>query len=192
MLDLLDNLPRLRLSDDQLKTIIWVMRECKTPDVPSFSALRRKQAQLTKDVNIQTRHHVSAMGNEFYMNHPAELLALDWANPLVREFMQVYPEITDHISELNQADKWTKEIDLDELSPMWADWKKAGHKHFYIKELAQLKDGQFVIPMRWVIFNKQEYAEVHKVIHYPAVRSSVFRIIGNILTSPAVRLLCYS
>ncbi|KAJ6626091.1 hypothetical protein B0H10DRAFT_1694513, partial [Mycena sp. CBHHK59/15] len=26
---LLDNLPRLRLSDDQLKTIIWVMRECR-------------------------------------------------------------------------------------------------------------------------------------------------------------------
>lgn len=76
MLDLLDNLPRLRLSDDQLKTIIWVMRECKTPDVPSFSALRKKQAELIKNVNIKTRHHTSAMGNEFYMNHPAELLAL--------------------------------------------------------------------------------------------------------------------
>jgi hypothetical protein len=52
------------------------MRECKTPDVPSFSALRKKQAELTKNVNIKTTHHVSAMGNEFYMNHPAELLAL--------------------------------------------------------------------------------------------------------------------
>ncbi|KAJ7882193.1 hypothetical protein B0H14DRAFT_3433567 [Mycena olivaceomarginata] len=116
MLDLLDNLPRLRLSDDQLKTIIWVMRECGTPDIPSFSALRKKQAQLTKDVNIQTVRHVSAMGNEFYMNHPAQLLALDWANPLVREFMQVYPEITDHISEMNQADKWTKEDVLTEVT----------------------------------------------------------------------------
>ncbi|KAF8143986.1 hypothetical protein K438DRAFT_1520090, partial [Mycena galopus ATCC 62051] len=29
MLDLLENLPRLRLSDDQLKTIIWIMHECK-------------------------------------------------------------------------------------------------------------------------------------------------------------------
>jgi hypothetical protein len=78
MLDLLDNLPRLRLSDDQLKTIIWVMRECKTPDVPTFSALRKKQAELTKDVNVQTVGHVSALGNEFYMNHPAQLLALVW------------------------------------------------------------------------------------------------------------------
>ncbi|KAJ7849685.1 hypothetical protein B0H14DRAFT_3085998 [Mycena olivaceomarginata] len=139
-MDLLDNLLRLRLSDDQLKTIIWVMRECKTPDVPSFSALRKKQAELTKNVSIKTTRH-------------------DWVNPLVREFIQVYPKITDHISEFKQADKWTKEVELNDLSPMWADWKKAGHKHFYVKELAQLKNGDFVIPIRWVIINKEEYAE---------------------------------
>jgi len=93
----------------------------------------------------------------------------DWANPLVREFIQVYPEITDHVSELIQADKWTKEVDFDELSPMWADWINAGHKHFYVKELAQLKTGKFVIPIRWVIFNKEEHAEVYNVEHYPEV-----------------------
>jgi hypothetical protein len=187
MLDLLDNLPRLRLSDDQLKTIIWIMRECKTPDVPSFTALRKKQAQLTREVKLQTLRHTSAMGNEFYMNHPAELLALvsissslvalsdenetqDWANPLVREFIQVYPEITNHISEFNQAEKWTKEIDLDDLSPMWADWKRNGDKHFYVKELAQLESGRFVIPIRWVIVKKEVHADIYNVIHYPEVR----------------------
>ncbi|KAJ7704692.1 hypothetical protein B0H14DRAFT_3646238 [Mycena olivaceomarginata] len=149
------------------------MHECKTPDVPSFSALRKKQAELTKNVNIKTTHHVSAMGNEFYMNHPAELLALDWANPLVREFIQVYPEITDRISELRQADKWTKEVDFDDLSPMWADWKRAGHKHFYIKELAQLQNSAFVIPigpyfnvyLHWIIlielYGKSGYFIIH-------------------------------
>ncbi|KAJ6626090.1 hypothetical protein B0H10DRAFT_2174002 [Mycena sp. CBHHK59/15] len=152
------------------------MRECRTPDVPTFSVLRKKQAELTRDVKIQTIQHVSAMGNEFYMNHPAELLALDWANPLVREFIQVYPEITDRISELNHADKWTKEVDLDDLSPMWADWSKSAHKHFYIKELAQLQNGKFVIPMRWVIFKKEEYAEVYNVVHYPEVCTSIVEI----------------
>lgn len=90
--------------------------------------------------------------------------------------MQVYPEITDHISEMNQADKWTKEVDLDDLSPMWADWKTAAHKHYYIKELAQLKNGEFVIPMRWVIFKKEEYTEVYKVIHYPEVSTSLMNV----------------
>ncbi|KAJ7936174.1 hypothetical protein B0H13DRAFT_1589779, partial [Mycena leptocephala] len=31
MLDLLDNFPRLRLSDDHMKAIIWVMKECGAP-----------------------------------------------------------------------------------------------------------------------------------------------------------------
>ncbi|KAJ7075233.1 hypothetical protein B0H15DRAFT_792100, partial [Mycena belliarum] len=81
MLDTLDNLPRLRLSDDHMKTILWVMRECRTPNVPSFSALRRKQAELTRQVNITPRVHTSALGNKFYMNHPLDLLAL------VRKFL---------------------------------------------------------------------------------------------------------
>ncbi|KAK6984274.1 hypothetical protein R3P38DRAFT_3452691 [Favolaschia claudopus] len=168
MLDLLDNLPRLRLSDDQLKTIIWVMRECKTPDVPSFSALRKKQAELTKDVNIGTRHHVSALGNEFFMNHPAELLALDFANPLVRKYMHVYPEVTDRISEFNHAEKWTKEIDHDDLSPMWAGWENSPHKHFYIKELAQLKNGEYFVPTRWVISTKRSVLRVIKSVTVPS------------------------
>ena len=49
-LDLLDNMPRLRLSDDHMKAIIWVMRECGTPDVPSFYALRKKQVSLISQV----------------------------------------------------------------------------------------------------------------------------------------------
>ncbi|KAJ7675041.1 hypothetical protein B0H17DRAFT_1161670 [Mycena rosella] len=163
------------------------MCECRTPDVPSFSALRKKQAQLTAEVNIKTTRHVSAFGNEFYMNHPAELLALDWANPLVREFIQVYPEITDNISEFMQADKWTKEVSLNDLSPMWADWKNAGHKHFYVKELAQLKNGNFVILIRWIIFKKEEYAEVYNVVHYPASATFVIHT-GEIVRVKATDL----
>jgi hypothetical protein len=76
MLDLLDNLPQLRLSDDHLKTIMWIMRECGTPNVPSFSALHKKQAELTHEVNLTTEPHTSALGNCFFMNHPSRLFAL--------------------------------------------------------------------------------------------------------------------
>jgi hypothetical protein len=76
MLDLLDNLPRLRLSDDHLKTIIWVMQECGTPNVPSFAALRKMQAKLSREVGLSSVHHTSSLGNHFYMNHPLDLFAL--------------------------------------------------------------------------------------------------------------------
>jgi hypothetical protein len=76
-LDLLDNLPRLRLSDDQMKAIIWAMHECGTPSAPSFHALRKKQASLVADLsNLQPRLHTSALGNHFYINHPIDLISL--------------------------------------------------------------------------------------------------------------------
>lgn len=75
-LDLLDNLPRLQLSDELLKTILWIMEECGTPDVPSFSRLRKLQEELTRHAAVKPEKHVSALGNIFYMNSPAKLLAL--------------------------------------------------------------------------------------------------------------------
>ncbi|KAJ6600531.1 hypothetical protein DFH09DRAFT_1257967 [Mycena vulgaris] len=147
MLDLLDNLPRLRLSDDHLKSIIWVMRECKTPNVPSFSALRKKQAGMTRDTDIKTQHHTSSLGNHFYMNHPGKLLAL----------------VSGPISEFWQAGKWTSEVHLDELSPMWANWDTAAHRHFYVNELARQRDGTYVVPVRWVTVNDVVHADVHEV-----------------------------
>ncbi|KAJ7899560.1 hypothetical protein B0H14DRAFT_2299803, partial [Mycena olivaceomarginata] len=148
----------LRLSDDHLKAIIWVMRECKTPNVPSFSSLRKKQESLAREVGIQSEHHTSSLGNHFYMSHPSKLLALDWANPLVQPFIHVYPDVSGPVSEAWQADKWTVEADLDDLSPMWADWenKSRSHRHFFIK-LAQLRDGTFVIPLRWIMVQNIVY-----------------------------------
>ncbi|THV03123.1 hypothetical protein K435DRAFT_852192 [Dendrothele bispora CBS 962.96] len=118
MLDLLDNLPRLRLSDDHLKAIIWVMKECGTPNVSTFSALRKVQEALTREFKLTSKPHKSALENHFYMNQPAALLALDWANPLVRKHIHIYPEVSKAVSETFHAAKWLEEIDLDELSPI--------------------------------------------------------------------------
>ncbi|THU79421.1 hypothetical protein K435DRAFT_875476 [Dendrothele bispora CBS 962.96] len=162
MLDLLDNLPRLRLSDEHLKAIIWVMRECGTPNVPTFSALRKAQSDLMEKFQLQSIHHVSPMGNHFFMNHPAKLIALDWSNPLVRKHMHLYPEVAPAVSETWQAEKWLNELQLDELSPMWADWKSLSkrHRHFYIHELAQTLVGDFVVLQRWVMVNGEVHVDV--------------------------------
>jgi len=98
-LDLLDNLPRLRLSDDQMKAIIWAMRECGTPAVPSFYALRKKQASLVADIsNLQPRLHISALRNRFYMNHPIDLISLV-SNPFE---IQIWHTITNNTQRIGQ------------------------------------------------------------------------------------------
>lgn len=170
MVDLLDSLPRLRLSDDQLKMFLWVMKMCKTPDVPAFSALRRVQQELCHDIGVQPSRYVSSLGNEFYANSPVKTLRLvsmdrsiitfnlpvntqDWANPLVRPHIRPFIEITSSssckVSEIFQADRLLEE-DVDLLQPMWADFEHAPNHHFYIKELAMLHNGQLVIPMKWI------------------------------------------
>ncbi len=53
--------------------------------------------------------------------------------------------------------------------PMWADFRNALQWHFYIKELAQLQDGQFVIPLRWLTVDSNMCADVLMVAHYAEV-----------------------
>ncbi|KAH9947059.1 hypothetical protein B0H21DRAFT_856845 [Amylocystis lapponica] len=129
------------------------MKGCGAPDVPSFSALRKKQMELAREVHIETKQHVSPQSNVFYANLPSETLKLDFANPLVRPHIQVYPEVGCPVSEFYHGEKWQHvkddELDLNQL--MWADWVNAPHKHFYIKELAELRDGRLIIPLKWLV-----------------------------------------
>ena len=50
------------------------------------------------------------------------------------------------VSEVYHAQKWRKDVDRHTLSPMY----DAGDRHYYIDEVAQLKSGVFVIPVRWL------------------------------------------
>lgn len=59
-----------------MKAIIWVMRICETPEVPSFLKLRKKQTELTETSGIATEHQVSPIGNEFYTNSAEDVLKL--------------------------------------------------------------------------------------------------------------------
>jgi hypothetical protein len=64
----------------------------------------------------------------------------------VVKHLQFYPEeTTGPISEVWQASRW-KEFKPSERTPMYA----SGLKHFYIDEVAKLRDGQLVLPHAWI------------------------------------------
>ncbi|KAI0079426.1 hypothetical protein K474DRAFT_1617769 [Panus rudis PR-1116 ss-1] len=132
-------------------------------------------------MGVRTSEHISTLGHEFYANEPAELLKLDFANPTVRPHMHLYPEIASEVSEFWQARRLFDEPDLDLLQPMWADWERASHRHFYIKELAALQDGTLVIPMMWYTKGGEMYLDGHTVTRDPS--NGKLKVVSNGITA---------
>ncbi|KJA24001.1 hypothetical protein HYPSUDRAFT_1078326 [Hypholoma sublateritium FD-334 SS-4] len=148
LLDTIDNLPRTRISNSLMNVFLWILRETGAHNVPSLYHLRQVQASLRKSSGVPTTQHKSPKGNVFSMNDPRTLVAMDWANPTVCEHICRYPVIPPGgvVSEVYHAHKWRKDVDPQTLSPMY----DAGNCHYYINELARLKSGKFIIPVRWL------------------------------------------
>ncbi|EJD34914.1 hypothetical protein AURDEDRAFT_75744, partial [Auricularia subglabra TFB-10046 SS5] len=145
-IDLLDSLPRLRLSDAHMRMIILVLEECGAKDVPTLYALRKCQEQLRAKCAPQTVQHRSGTGNVFYSNDIRDTIAMEFSNPQVAPHFHPYPEIRPNgISESWEASRW-REVPRELLPPMMA----LGNQHFFLDEIAQLNDGRFVVPHEWV------------------------------------------
>ncbi|KAG8785327.1 hypothetical protein FRC12_017721 [Ceratobasidium sp. 428] len=146
LLDLLDSIPRLRLSTAHLKLIFWIMKEIERKDIPSLDTFRNMQKHLRKTTSIQSHRYRSVHGNVFEMMDVPQLVGRDFSNPLVAPHINVYPEVSAKVSEAWQSAKWQEHVPLDQLTPMYA----ANGKHFYVNELSRLHDGSLVIPRRWI------------------------------------------
>ena len=170
-MDALDSLPRLRLSNAQMNAVMFVMREAGVVNVPSVKTLRRIQQKLRDRIAIPSIRKSSILGNVFYVNDICEqvarvrllvlfvdnvfLLAInkDFANPFVRRHLQLYPHRTSgFVSEACEADRWAKEMDSDQLSPMVIGPRS---EHFYVHELAITRQGLFLIPLKWIYVDQQ-------------------------------------
>ena len=84
------------------------------------------------------------------------------------------------VSEFWQAGKWVDEVALNELTPMWADWQHSPDQHFYVNEVARMKDGRYLVPRRWVVYNNEEHADAHMV----TVNDQVCSTIDTIMLRP--------
>ena len=75
ILDALDSLPRLRISNELMKAILWAVQELGVKDVPSLKRLRATQQALRTHGSIRTREFKSVLGNLFFMNDICDLVA---------------------------------------------------------------------------------------------------------------------
>lgn len=166
LMDTLDHLLRIPISDALMRMFLYVLRECGVRGVLSFDGFRKMQADVREKCSGRTMPCRSERGNMFWMVDPRKVIAQvllfllflftgrlmicykDWMNPAVRPHIHVYPEIPDGpIVEVWHTDKWHFGLDTSMLSPMF----DAGDRHYYVNEVAQLQSGKLVIPIRWVI-----------------------------------------
>ncbi|KAJ6610918.1 hypothetical protein B0H10DRAFT_2165978 [Mycena sp. CBHHK59/15] len=154
-------MPRLRVSSSLMRVFLWMLRESGVKDVPSFDHLRQVQKEVRAEYGIPSIPCKSPLGNVFFINDPRTIIAQDWANLAVRAQMHVYPEIPDDgvVREIWHALKWRKNMDLDVLSPMY----DAGTAHYYVNKLARLKNGDFVVPVRWLMYCGKVHADAFTV-----------------------------
>lgn len=75
LLDIIDNLPRLRMSTSQFKMILWILKECGVKNTPSNAAFRKMQHELKVLCGSEPKAHVSSLGNLFYVNDMRESIA---------------------------------------------------------------------------------------------------------------------
>ncbi|KAJ7731957.1 hypothetical protein B0H14DRAFT_3616062 [Mycena olivaceomarginata] len=151
LLNILDNMPRLRVSSSLMRVFLWMLRESGAKDVPSFDRLRKVQKEIRAEYGIPSIPCKSPLGNVFFINDPRTIIAQ----------MHVYPEIPDDgvVREIWHALKWRKNMDLDVLSPMY----DAGTAHYYVNELARLKNGDLVVPIRWLMYRGKVHADAFVV-----------------------------
>lgn len=87
LLDTLDSMPRLRVSDGLMKIFLWVLKESGALDVPSLGQLREVQATLRNSSGVPSDLHKSAHNNAFYMNDIRSIVAKVCC-PSVPNFLQ--------------------------------------------------------------------------------------------------------
>ncbi|KAJ7055231.1 hypothetical protein C8F01DRAFT_1063097 [Mycena amicta] len=160
LLDVVDNLGRCRFTGAQMALILHLLKHLGARNVPTLKGLRKIQKEVRDDFGHKPIKVTSALGNVFYTNDLREAIARDFSNPLVAPHLHVYPE---EVADGPVSERWQAERALDyppdQLTPMFTD----GQRRWWIEEVAQLKNGQFVIPKTWVMRDGRLTSDAHEV-----------------------------
>ncbi|KAJ6611622.1 hypothetical protein B0H10DRAFT_1952937 [Mycena sp. CBHHK59/15] len=107
-----------------------------------------QKVQHVEDVDESPRKQIERIHRRIERN---ERGGRDFSNPLVREYLHFYLEITTTVSESWQAEKYAKEIEDDGLSPMWANWDGT----------RTVQRWKIFCPLKWIVYLKQVHCDAY-------------------------------
>ncbi|KAJ3966306.1 hypothetical protein EV361DRAFT_809262 [Lentinula raphanica] len=145
ILDLFRHLPRSIFSDAQMEIINWALSAFGIDNVPSVDVMKSVDRYLQSLCGIHTARYEGALGHIYYMNDLAGIIRQEMANPRVRPHIHHYHEDSGvRLEHAWQAEAW-RDLHPDLATPM----VRNGNQDFYTYEIAQLDNGELVLPYRW-------------------------------------------
>ncbi|KAH9015450.1 hypothetical protein EDB85DRAFT_2156670 [Lactarius pseudohatsudake] len=154
-LDIVMHLPRSSFSIRQLDIMNWLLNANGVSGTRSTASMRRLNKTLHDMCGIRMLPYDGALGNRFYVNSLADIIAQEMANPRVRPHLRFYPEDAGrHVSEYWHARHWVQDANPMHVTPMAV----IGSQQFWTFEPCVLKTGAIVMPSRWFIRNRVIHA----------------------------------
>ncbi|KZV81638.1 hypothetical protein EXIGLDRAFT_628172, partial [Exidia glandulosa HHB12029] len=131
-------------ANKQMNLIIWLAMFNGAKDMPSERQMQDSDKLLQDLCGIETIDYIGAMGNRFSVNSLADMLAQEWANPLVSPHLHTLPEDAgQRAQEAWHAEQWMTRLPLDLATPMI----RHNNLDYYVFEPAQLSSDTVCMPL---------------------------------------------
>ncbi|KAJ7278158.1 hypothetical protein C8J57DRAFT_1126069, partial [Mycena rebaudengoi] len=166
--------PRSVFSESELEATRWFASKCGAENLPHIRTVKRHRTQILDLCGANVTSVEGRLGNTFAVLDLEKILAHEFANPLVRPFIQVLSEDSGELlRQASQAEKWHRDVSPDLSGPM----VRLGQQDFFVNEPALVhiaSEGEFssqewaaVLPSRWFIRDNKIWAKVQRLYSHP-------------------------
>ncbi|KAJ7480506.1 hypothetical protein B0H11DRAFT_2157896 [Mycena galericulata] len=184
--------PRSCFSEKELDAARWYATKNGVSNQPSIKQVKNHREDIRNVAGLDTKILDGKLGNSFAVNDWFKILEHEFANPLVRPKLHLYPEDSGHrLEEARQATKWKTEVDGNISGPMA---RGNGGKDYFVEEVcfARVNGAEGVgpvMPMRWFTRNGEILSIAHPLHLTPS--KSAFVIDGREDTCVEIPLANY-
>ncbi|KAJ6460727.1 hypothetical protein DFH09DRAFT_1496906, partial [Mycena vulgaris] len=163
LLDIMSGFPRACFSEKELNATRWYAKKNGVSGQPTIKQVKNHREDILNVAGLDTKLVDGKLGNCFAVNDWFKILKHEFANPLVRPKLQLYPEDSgERLEEARQAAKWKHEVDGNISGPMA---RGNGGKDYYVEEVCFARLGSKgvgpVMPMRWFTRDGELWSIAH-------------------------------
>ncbi|KAF8490031.1 hypothetical protein JB92DRAFT_3090621 [Gautieria morchelliformis] len=152
-LDVVTHLQRTTFSEIEQDLILWLLKINSAAQVPSVNQVKVVRDSMQRMGGVNSIHNIGTLGHTYYILDIGHIIADEFANPKVRQFLEFYPwDSGQGVTQTWEFAQWLTEADPTYLTPMvWV-----GIQDYFTSEPCLLKDGSMT-PMHlnnqwgWVI-----------------------------------------